>query len=61
MDEAKSIAEELVREKLAQRLPSDCTVIDEKINFVESDNGQMYVQIVVECEEDITGFEPVIE
>lgn len=61
LDEAKSIAEETVRQKLAQRLPPDSRIVDEKINFFESDSGQMYIQIVIECEEDIAGFEPVIE
>ena len=61
LEEAKSIAEETCRQQLSKRLPPDSRVVDEKVNFVESGNGQMYVQVVVECEEDIAGFEPVIE
>lgn len=61
MDEAISIAEESARAQLAERLSPDSKVLDEKVNHVESENGRKYVQIVLECEEDIAGLEPVIE
>jgi len=61
LEEAISITEETARAQLAERLPPDCKVLDEKVNHVEGENGRRYVQIVLECEEDIAGLEPVIE
>jgi similar to stage IV sporulation protein len=59
-DEAVSIAEEMAREELAHRLPPDSKVVDEKINQVGSEGNQTYIQVVLECEEDIAGLEPAM-
>ncbi len=57
--EAISVAVEMAREDLKKRMPRDSTVIDEVIKEFEGENGTIYVQVVIECEEDIAAFEPV--
>jgi similar to stage IV sporulation protein len=57
-DEAVGIAEERAREELSHRLPPDSRVTDEKVNQVSADGDQTYIQVVLECEEDIAGLEP---
>ncbi len=57
-EEAISIAAETARNNLAHRLPSDSKVVDEKVNQVKGENNQMYIQVVLECEEDIAGLQP---
>lgn len=59
MEEALSIAEERARQELADRIPPDAKVVDEKVRHVTGENDQAYVQIVLECEEDIAGLVPV--
>ncbi len=58
LDEALSIAEERAREDLAKRIPPDSKVVDEKVKHVTGENNQTYVQVVLECEEDIAGLKP---
>jgi similar to stage IV sporulation protein len=57
-DEALAIAEEKAREELAKRIPPDSRVVDEKVHHYTGENNQTYVQVVVECEEDIAGLRP---
>lgn len=57
-DEALSIAEERAREELAKRIPPDSKVVDEKIHHFTGENNQTYVQVVLECEEDIASLVP---
>lgn len=59
-EEAMSIAEEIARLDLSERLPEDCRVVDEKVNYVSEEGKTTYVQVVLECEEDIAGFEPAV-
>ena len=61
MDEAISVAIDTAKKDLEARLPDDCVVVDEKIKQVTGDNGTVYIQVVVECEEDIAGLVPVAE
>lgn len=58
-DEAITVATEMARQDLRKRIPKDSTIIDEVVKEVEGENGTIYVQVVIECEEDIAGFEPV--
>ncbi len=61
MDEAISVALETAKKDLEARVPEDCVVIDEIVKQVTSESGTVYIQIVVECEEDIAGLVPVLE
>lgn len=61
LDEAISVAEETARAELAKSLPTDGKVVEEKLSHVEGEDGQMYVKVVIECEEDIASLVPVIE
>lgn len=61
MDEAISVALETAKKDLEARMPEDCVVIDEIVKQVTSESGTVYIQIVVECEEDIAGLVPVLE
>jgi similar to stage IV sporulation protein len=61
MDEAISVALETAKKVLEARMPEDCVVIDEIVKQVTSESGTVYIQIVVECEEDIAGLVPVLE
>ncbi len=60
-EEAIDIAAETARNDLAQRLPSDSKVVDEKVNQVKGENNQIYIQVVLECEEDIAGLQPYLK
>lgn len=60
-EEALGIAEETARENLAYRIPVDSKVVDEKVNHIKSESSQTYVQVVLECEEDIAGLQPAVE
>lgn len=57
-DDAVSITEEMARQELSRRLPPDSRVVDEKVNRVNAESVQTYVQVVLECEEDIADIEP---
>lgn len=52
-EEARGITEENARLILAQKIPEDGEVTDERIRYATSESGQEYVQVVLECEEDI--------
>jgi similar to stage IV sporulation protein len=60
-EEAINIAEETARDNLSRRLPPDCRVVDEKVNHVKGENDQAYIQVVLECEEDIAGLQPAVQ
>lgn len=61
LEEAIAVAVETAKNDLDQRMPDDCIVVDEIVKQVNSENGTIYIQVVVECEEDIAGLERVIE
>ena len=57
-EEAQALALEMARKALSASLPSDCKVVDEKVNFIKDEtNGEM-IELIYECEEDIAGLSP---
>lgn len=58
-DEATTVAVEIAREDLSKRIPKDSKIIDEIVKKVEGENDTNYIQVIIECEEDIARFEPV--
>jgi len=61
LDEAIEVAMETARKELKAKIPDDCVVVDEIVKQTESGNGKMYIQVVMECEEDIAGLVPVAD
>ena len=53
------MAVEMAREDLRKIIPRESTIIDEVVKEIEGENGTIYVQVVIECEEDIAKLEPV--
>jgi similar to stage IV sporulation protein len=60
-EEAMSIAEETARYELIERIPDQCEIIEEKVNYFEGENGKKYIQVVFECEEDIASLKPMTD
>ena len=50
---------EKARLDLSKELSPDCRVLDERINILRSETGDAWLQLIVECEEDIAGREPL--
>ncbi|NLW01843.1 MAG: sporulation protein YqfD [Clostridiaceae bacterium] len=58
-EEAEALALEKARLDLSKELSPDCRVLDERINILRSETGDAWLQLIVECEEDIAGREPL--
>lgn len=58
-EEAVDVAVEMAREDLRKIIPRESTIIDEVVKEIEGENGTIYVQVVIECEEDLAKLEPV--
>jgi len=61
LDEAIEVAVETARRELKAKLPDDCVVIDEIVKQTEDGNGKIYMQVVIECEEDIAALVPATD
>jgi len=58
-EEAEALALEKARLALSRELSPDCRVLDERVNVFRDEAGGEWLQLVVECEEDIAGREPL--
>jgi similar to stage IV sporulation protein len=58
-EEAEDLAKEQARQKLLSELPADIRLLDEKVSLVTDDSGKEYVEIILECEEDIAKPVPI--
>lgn len=58
-DEAEALALEKARLALSKELSQDCRVLDERVNILKRENGETCIELVLECEEDIAGQEPL--
>lgn len=56
-EEAVAVAIEKAREDLQKRIPEDNRILDEVVKQVEGENYAAYIQVIIECEEDIAEFE----
>jgi hypothetical protein len=44
---------------LSKELSPDCRVLDERVNILKSETGDTCLELILECEEDIAGKEPL--
>jgi len=58
-EEAEALALEKARLALNKELSPDCRVLDERVNILRSETGETYLELVLECEEDIAGPQPL--
>jgi len=58
-EEAEAFALEKARLALSRELSPDCKVLDERVNILKSETGDAWLQLIVECEEDIADREPL--
>lgn len=58
-EEAEALALEKARLALNKELSPDCRVLDERVNILRSETGETYLELILECEEDIAGQEPL--
>ena len=58
-EEAEALALENARLALSKELSPDCRVLDERVNILKSETGDTCLELILECEEDIAGKEPL--
>ncbi len=58
-EEAEALALEKARLALNRELSPDCRVLDERVNILRSKTGETYLELILECEEDIAGQQPL--
>lgn len=58
-EEAEALALEKARLALSRELSPDCRVLDERVNILRSETGEACLELILECEEDIAGQEPL--
>lgn len=58
-EEAEALALEKARLEISGELSPDCKVLDEKVDIIKNENGDAWLRLTVECEEDIAVREPL--
>lgn len=58
-EEAEALALEKARLQLGSELSPDCRVLEEKVDILRNETGDAWLQLTLECEEDIAGVEPL--